>query len=273
MTPAIDAVLARRGASAQRGGFALGLVVGLLIGLALALGVALYMTKAPVPFVDKVPLRTGETEAQEAARNKDWNPNAPLASKVPRPTPPGAERDVDAPAAEGTAPTGGVPTGVPAAAPARDPAAILAGAPTAPLAGSTAKPGAGATPQAGAPVAAPGAVTTTTGAAGPAPAGKAAPSATPGAAGSSVAAEGFVYFVQAGAFVQIEDAQAQRAKLAMVGQEARVFAREQAGRTVHRVRVGPFDSTAEAEAAREKLAKAGFEATLVRMDKTSAASQ
>ena len=36
----------------QRGGFAMGLVAGLLEGLALALGVALYITKAPLPFVN-----------------------------------------------------------------------------------------------------------------------------------------------------------------------------------------------------------------------------
>ena len=39
----------------QRGGFAVGLIIGLLIGLAMALGVALYVTKVPVPFVNKVP--------------------------------------------------------------------------------------------------------------------------------------------------------------------------------------------------------------------------
>ena len=44
-------------AAAQRGGFAIGLIVGLLVGLALALGVALYVTKAPKPFVNKVPQR------------------------------------------------------------------------------------------------------------------------------------------------------------------------------------------------------------------------
>ena len=42
----------------QRGGFVIGLIIGLLIGLALALGVALYVTKVPVPFVNKVPQRT-----------------------------------------------------------------------------------------------------------------------------------------------------------------------------------------------------------------------
>jgi hypothetical protein len=68
----------------QRGGFVLGLVVGLLVGLALALGVALYITKAPVPFVNKVPQRTAEQDQAEQARNKNWDPNAPLAGKPGR---------------------------------------------------------------------------------------------------------------------------------------------------------------------------------------------
>ena len=65
----------------QRGGFALGLIVGLLAGLALALGVALYVTKVPVPFVNKVPQRTADQDAAETERNRNWDPNAPLANK------------------------------------------------------------------------------------------------------------------------------------------------------------------------------------------------
>ncbi len=65
----------------QRGGFVMGLVVGLLVGLALALGVALYITKAPVPFVNKVPQRTAEQDTAEAERNRNWDPNAPLGGK------------------------------------------------------------------------------------------------------------------------------------------------------------------------------------------------
>ena len=63
--------------SQQRGGFALGLIVGLLVGLALAIGVALYVTKVPVPFVNKVPQRTAEQDSAEAERNRSWDPNAP----------------------------------------------------------------------------------------------------------------------------------------------------------------------------------------------------
>jgi len=65
---------------AQRGGFVMGLIVGLLLGLALALAVALYVTKVPVPFVNKVPQRGPEQNAAEIERNKNWDPNAPLSS-------------------------------------------------------------------------------------------------------------------------------------------------------------------------------------------------
>jgi cell division protein FtsN len=67
------------GPGRQRGS----LLVGLVIGLLMALVVALYITKAPVPFVNKVPARTAEQDAAEAARNRDWDPNAPLAGKNP----------------------------------------------------------------------------------------------------------------------------------------------------------------------------------------------
>lgn len=90
----------------QRGGFALGLIVGLLLGLALALGVALYVTKVPVPFLNKVPQRTAEQDAAEAERNKNWDPNGPLVNKptgkapappVPQVAPPATARVPAAP--------------------------------------------------------------------------------------------------------------------------------------------------------------------------------
>jgi cell division protein FtsN len=216
----------------QRGGFGLGLIVGLVIGLALALGVALYITKAPVPFVNKVPQRSADQDAVEAQRNKNWDPNAPLASKVPRPAPPAAEEPAsDAAAAapvKGPASAAADATGS-VAAPARNPAALLAGQSPA---------------------------------AAPAPAAPA-----PGAAKTTKGAELYTYFVQAGAFQRPDDAEAQRARLTMMGLEPRVLEREQAGRTVYRVRLGPFDKQADAETLREKLAATGMEAALVRMER------
>ncbi|HWH81116.1 MAG TPA: hypothetical protein VNU71_02655, partial [Burkholderiaceae bacterium] len=67
----------------QRGGFAIGLVIGLLIGLALALGVALYVTKVPIPFVNKVPQRSADQDAAELEKNRHWDPNSPLYGKNP----------------------------------------------------------------------------------------------------------------------------------------------------------------------------------------------
>ncbi len=205
----------------QRGGFVMGLIVGLLVGLALALAVALYVTKVPVPFVNKVPQRTPEQDAAETERNKNWDPNAPLATRpgksasgaVPALTAPPAP-----PVASASAPVA-TPSRPAASAPGRDPAAILAGQ----------VPG----------------------------------SKLPG----TPAADPFLYFVQAGAFNRPEDAEQQRARLAMMGFEAKVTEREQSGKTMYRVRIGPFDRKDDADGAKDKLAGSGVDAALVRVQK------
>ncbi len=99
--------------SSQRGGFAIGLIIGLLLGLTLALCVALYVTKVPVPFINKVPQRTADQDAAESERNKRWDPNAPLVNKAavkaappsaPTTAPPSSARtQPQAPAATATA--------------------------------------------------------------------------------------------------------------------------------------------------------------------------
>ena len=58
-----------------------------------------------------------------------------------------------------------------------------------------------------------------------------------------------------------------KAKLAMLGWEARVSEREQNGRNVFRVRVGPFVKRDDADQLKEKLAGAGVEAALVRVQR------
>jgi cell division protein FtsN len=98
------------------------------------------------------------------------------------------------------------------------------------------------------------------GAATGAPAPKAAASAPAGS-------DPFVYFVQAGAYGKTEDAEQQRARLAMMGLEAKLTEREQSGRTVFRVRLGPFDKKDDADAAKAKLGDAGIESALVRVQR------
>lgn len=81
----------------------------------------------------------------------------------------------------------------------------------------------------------------------------------------TAASDGFVYFVQVGAFRSQADADAQRAKLGLIGQQARVSEREQNGRPVYRVRIGPMAQRSEAEALKQQLASTGIDAALVRI--------
>ncbi|MBN8493686.1 MAG: SPOR domain-containing protein, partial [Burkholderiales bacterium] len=87
------------------------------------------------------------------------------------------------------------------------------------------------------------------------------------ASAAKPAAPGLIYFAQAGAFTRAEDAEAQRAKLALLGLDAKLSEREQAGRTVYRVRVGPFEAKPQVDAVIEKLQAAGVDSTLVRVER------
>ena len=84
---------------------------------------------------------------------------------------------------------------------------------------------------------------------------------------AAAAGDPFTYYVQAGAFARTEDAEQQRARLAMLGVESRLTEREQGGRTVYRVRVGPFEKKEDADAAKEKLGDAGVDSALVRVQR------
>ncbi len=67
----------------QHGGTFIGFVAGLVVGLGTALAVAVYVTKVPVPFLDRGVGRPADQEATELKKNKDWDPNAPLYGKNP----------------------------------------------------------------------------------------------------------------------------------------------------------------------------------------------
>lgn len=240
-----------RAREAQKGGFVLGMIVGLLVGLAIALGVALYIAKVPVPFMDKVGHRTPEQEAEEAQKLKSWDPNAGLGSNAPRP--------VMAAPSEASAPASAP---VPAAhnRDGEPPAVALQPARPAPSAPA---------PAARASVASHPTPTTAT----PAPRSTRDPAAilsgqSLGAGGeASPAADTYVYFIQAGAYSNADDAEQQRARLAMQGLSAKVSEREQAGRSVYRVRLGPFESRDEAEHQQDRLKAAGAESAIVRVER------
>jgi cell division protein FtsN len=214
----------------QRGGTLLGFVLGLVIGLTVALGVAMYVTKVPMPFSNKNQTRSADQDAVEAQKNKDWNPNGALQSKPATPEVP--PETAATPNAGGAATPG--TTGTQGSTGATSPAAN----PPAPAV--TADP----------PIAAP------------------APAATPQPATKAAAAsDPFTYFVQAGAFKSAADADAQKAKLSMMGIEAKVSEREQAGRAIFRVRSGPFDDKEQAEKIKSRLDASGMDAALVRVQR------
>ena len=232
----------------QRGGTTVGFIFGLVVGLGAALTVAVYVTKVPVPFLNKGASRSATQDAAEIQKNKNWDPNSPLYGKTPARPP--------TPMVSGT--VGSEPPAVVA-----DPDAGLAAAP--PFAPAAGIPPATTAKAAPLPGARPGTD----------PLGDLALAkekardkvAAVSATAPVPAVDPFNYFVQAGAFRTETDADAQRAKLAMMGWEARVSEREQNGRTVYRVRVGPFSKRDDAEQLKEKLEGAGVESAMVRVQR------
>ena len=99
------------------------------------------------------------------------------------------------------------------------------------------------------------------------PATPAAPPAAalpPGQAPAASPSPGQAGLLQAGAFSSAADAEAMRARLALLGRVARIETVQVDGRTLHRVRLGPFADAAERQAAQQALAEAGIPATVVR---------
>ncbi|QXL83841.1 SPOR domain-containing protein [Comamonas sp. NLF-1-9] len=92
----------------------------------------------------------------------------------------------------------------------------------------------------------------------------AAPASAAAAPAAPAAATGN-YYIQAGAFRAPDEADAQRAQLAMLGWEARVSEGQQNGRAVYRVRIGPFARRDDAEQLKGKLDGAGITSILVRV--------
>ena len=193
--------------SRQRGNTVLGFILGLVVGLTVALVVAIYVTKVPIPFLDKGLSRNAEQDAAEQKKNKDWDPNAPLYGKSPAANAPAADKPVPNPAAP-------PPPAPPAESNSGDPLGDLA-------------------------------------------------------LSKTQSVDAFYYFVQVGAFNGSEEAQTQRAKLALGGFDPKISEREQNGKIVYRVRLGPFETKTEAEDAQTKLKATKFESALMRVQRGS----
>ena len=219
----------------QRGGTFLGFIIGLVLGLGVALAVAIYVTKVPTPFSNKNQPRTTEQDTQENQKNKDWNPNSVLQPKPPAEVPVPAN-----PTAEGADKAAPETTSkAPAEAPKPEPRPAVTADPLGDLAKSKT-----------------GLSTPVT------------PNTTPsGNTSGNASADPFDYVVQVGAYRNSSEADAQKAKLALMGLDAKVSERDQSGRTVYRVRLGPFADKAAAERVRTRLESSGIENTLVRVQR------
>lgn len=213
----------------ERGGTIIGFIVGVVVGLGIALAVAVYVTKVPIPFMNKGQSRSADQNAAEAQKNKNWDPNAMLYGKNPAPT---------------------------------------ASAPDANKGKADAKPDAKADGKADPKATAKDDAKSTDSKAEVKPAVSADPLGDLAKAKAGPAsADAFVYFVQVGAFRNSADAESQRAKLSLTGIETKISEREQSGQTVFRVRVGPFDKKDDADKTKEKMDKSGMDTALVRVQR------
>lgn len=87
-----------------------------------------------------------------------------------------------------------------------------------------------------------------------------------GAKKPSTAAAGETFFLQAGAFQNAKDAESLRARLALLGIEARVQTATLPDKGVwHRVRVGPYTSVEELDRTRDALKQNGVDTTLIKV--------
>jgi len=216
----------------QRGGTLVGLMVGLVLGLAVAVGVALFVTQGPLPFVNKVGKaadKVGETKA--GAELPD--PNKGLAGKAKGmvPDPALETKGADAGTEQREAETRADAKAEGRAAEGKAAEARPADARPADAKAADAK------------------------AAEPRP-----PDPVDPATGERPS-----YLVQAGAFRTLDDAEAMRARLALLGYETRVLSADVNGYTIYRVRLGPYPRVDDANQIRSRLADNGVESAVVRL--------
>jgi cell division protein FtsN len=223
----------------EQGGTLAGLLVGLIIGLLVAVGVAMTIMKSPLPFVDKL-----GKQAQPAGELGDPNKTLPGGARERRER---MDDEVAPDAALAPAPTAAKKPAeaVPSTAPSMAPSTAVAPSKDGSAAARNDK------------------------AATAAPANPSASAAVPAAPAASAASAGdaFTYYLQAGAFREQADAEATKARLAMMGVAATIAERKSEIGTLYRVRVGPFADVEAMNRARVRLSDNGVDAAVVRVPK------
>ncbi|MDL2354920.1 MAG: SPOR domain-containing protein [Pseudomonadota bacterium] len=218
----------------QQGNTLTGMIIGLIIGLAIAVAVALAITKGATPFTDKSakPAKLEPTAGQVSDPNKPLYGSKEAAREANR-------QLADKPKKPEADPLAAV------IATMKDPADLKA---------EGKKPAAPATAPAHTPAA-------------EAPAAhelaRVVTAKTEPAAGD----DKVIYFLQAGAFREVADAETTRAKLALLGFEAAISDRVSDAGVLHRVRIGPYSQVEAMNRARAKLIDSGIDVAIVRNQK------
>ncbi len=238
----------------QQGGTVAGLLIGLIVGLIVAVVVAMTVMKSPLPFVDKIGRQTPAT-------GELGDPNKALSGRAPeRRSPPPADTSAGHEAeSDGPALPAGPPVDEPVAP--QKPASVAKPAPASPSTSTPASPAPRTDlPAAKAPVRA-----------GSAPAANSAANPASPAASANVSgvtgADGFTYYLQAGAFREQQDAEATKARLALLGVAASIAERKSDLGILYRVRVGPFADVESMNRARSRLTDNGVDVAVVRVPK------
>ncbi|MFC5551197.1 SPOR domain-containing protein [Massilia aerilata] len=227
----------------QRGSTLTGLIIGLIVGLGIAVAVALTITKGASPFTEKT-AKAGRPA--DPAPGQAMDPNKPMYAN--RDAAREANKEVTEKAAARSAKPA-EPAAPAAPAAAADPLgqAIASMESRQPVSASTAAQAHPAARDAH-PLAAP-----------------AAPPTAVAAAPAPAAASGdYIYYLQAGAFREMPDAEATRAKLALLGFEAAISDRTSDSGVLHRVRLGPYNQVEAMNKARAKLLDSGVDVAIVR---------
>jgi len=238
----------------QRGSTLTGLIIGLIVGLGIAVAVALTITKGASPFTEKT-AKSGRPA--DPAPGQALDPNKPMyanreAARV-------ANKEVTEKATARSTRPEAAPAAAPAAAADADPLGqAIAGLkePADVRPEPRHEPRQEARAEARADV-------RTEARAESRPAAAAAAPAAPAAAASS-GEEKTIYYLQAGAFRGMSDAEATRAKLALLGFEATISDRSSESGVLHRVRLGPFSQVEAMNKARAKLLDSGVDVAIVR---------
>ncbi|MFZ6864622.1 SPOR domain-containing protein [Undibacterium sp. Ji67W] len=211
----------------QRGNTLTGLIIGLVIGLGIAVAVALLITKSSTPFTNKG--MKSDKPDQPVTQLQD--PNKPLYGN--KETTKEAAKEF---AKDPTAPVKPAETvAVPAPAPATvTPPQTVAVAPKASEIKADSKTALEKNDKA------------------------------VEATKSDATDDKYIYFLQAGAFKDQADAEGARAKLALIGFEAKVSEKNSDTGTMYRVRVGPFNNAESMNRTRAKLSDNGVDVAVVR---------